>query len=334
MFEPRIVCFFCRWCTYAGADLAGTSRKQYPPNGVVVRVGGAAMRVGAVAFDSGAWQLQGGKWAAWPLPAGSGRAFANVVVEPDGQAILQWGGLNTPPAKGDWQNALDTQLPAPGAERLDLKTGTWQTATALQQQLLPLLQPDAAIAAGALPGQWFVLGSQPSTGVTQLWIVDLAKQVKTLVWQGPDASTGNSPGAAPVWHSGSALSWDPAWGRVIYASNGAPSSLWHYDFGPTEGWTQTAADLGLAGRLQLLGDNDAPDRLLMATSLQNPVALRHLVLDMAIGVIAQTAPQMAILGFPAASADAKSTMAWVAEPTDAAGGLRSVWLKWSHTCQP
>ena len=38
MFEPRIVCFFCKWCTYAGADLAGTSRKQYPPNGVVVRV--------------------------------------------------------------------------------------------------------------------------------------------------------------------------------------------------------------------------------------------------------------------------------------------------------
>ena len=38
MFEPRVVCFFCKWCTYAGADLAGTSRKQYPPNGVAVRV--------------------------------------------------------------------------------------------------------------------------------------------------------------------------------------------------------------------------------------------------------------------------------------------------------
>ncbi len=38
MYEPRIVCFFCKWCTYAGADLAGTSRMQYPPNGVVVRV--------------------------------------------------------------------------------------------------------------------------------------------------------------------------------------------------------------------------------------------------------------------------------------------------------
>jgi F420-non-reducing hydrogenase iron-sulfur subunit len=38
MFEPRVVGFFCKWCTYAGADLAGTSRKQYPPNGVAVRV--------------------------------------------------------------------------------------------------------------------------------------------------------------------------------------------------------------------------------------------------------------------------------------------------------
>ncbi len=38
MFEPKIICFFCKWCTYAGADLAGTSRKQYAPNGVVLRV--------------------------------------------------------------------------------------------------------------------------------------------------------------------------------------------------------------------------------------------------------------------------------------------------------
>lgn len=37
-FEPRIVCFFCKWCSYAGADLAGTSRLKYEPNGVVVRV--------------------------------------------------------------------------------------------------------------------------------------------------------------------------------------------------------------------------------------------------------------------------------------------------------
>ena len=31
-FEPRIIAFLCNWCTYTGADLAGTSRLQYPPN--------------------------------------------------------------------------------------------------------------------------------------------------------------------------------------------------------------------------------------------------------------------------------------------------------------
>ncbi|RKZ22562.1 hydrogenase iron-sulfur subunit, partial [bacterium] len=30
MFEPKIVGFFCNWCTSAAADLAGTSRIQYP----------------------------------------------------------------------------------------------------------------------------------------------------------------------------------------------------------------------------------------------------------------------------------------------------------------
>ncbi|MBC7105323.1 MAG: hydrogenase iron-sulfur subunit, partial [Firmicutes bacterium] len=29
--EPRIVAFLCNWCSYAGADLAGVSRFQYPP---------------------------------------------------------------------------------------------------------------------------------------------------------------------------------------------------------------------------------------------------------------------------------------------------------------
>ena len=37
-FEPKIVGFLCNWCTYAGADLAGTSRIQYPPNLRVIRV--------------------------------------------------------------------------------------------------------------------------------------------------------------------------------------------------------------------------------------------------------------------------------------------------------
>ena len=37
-FEPKIVAFLCNWCSYAGADLAGTSRLQYAPNVRVIRV--------------------------------------------------------------------------------------------------------------------------------------------------------------------------------------------------------------------------------------------------------------------------------------------------------
>jgi len=37
-FEPMIVAFFCNWCSYAAADLAGTSRMQYPPNTRTIRV--------------------------------------------------------------------------------------------------------------------------------------------------------------------------------------------------------------------------------------------------------------------------------------------------------
>jgi F420-non-reducing hydrogenase iron-sulfur subunit len=37
-FEPQIVAFCCNWCTYAAADLAGTSRVHYPPNVRIIRV--------------------------------------------------------------------------------------------------------------------------------------------------------------------------------------------------------------------------------------------------------------------------------------------------------
>ena len=36
--EPKIVAIVCNWCTYAGADLAGISRIQYPPNVRIIRV--------------------------------------------------------------------------------------------------------------------------------------------------------------------------------------------------------------------------------------------------------------------------------------------------------
>lgn len=37
-FEPKIVGFLCNWCSYAGADLAGVSRIQYPPNIRIIRL--------------------------------------------------------------------------------------------------------------------------------------------------------------------------------------------------------------------------------------------------------------------------------------------------------
>ena len=37
-FEPTIVAFFCNWCTYTAADLAGTSRLSYPPNIKIIRM--------------------------------------------------------------------------------------------------------------------------------------------------------------------------------------------------------------------------------------------------------------------------------------------------------
>jgi len=36
--EPKIIAFLCNWCSYAGADLAGISRIQYPPNVRIVRL--------------------------------------------------------------------------------------------------------------------------------------------------------------------------------------------------------------------------------------------------------------------------------------------------------
>ena len=37
-FKPNIVCFCCNWCSYAGADLAGVSRFQYPASIRIIRV--------------------------------------------------------------------------------------------------------------------------------------------------------------------------------------------------------------------------------------------------------------------------------------------------------
>jgi len=55
-FEPKILAFCCNWCSYAGADLAGVSRLQMPPNLRVIRVmcsGRVSVEWAIKAFSSG-----------------------------------------------------------------------------------------------------------------------------------------------------------------------------------------------------------------------------------------------------------------------------------------
>jgi len=51
-FEPVIIMFCCYWCSYTGADLAGTSRIQYPPNARIIRVQCSGMIQTSLIFET------------------------------------------------------------------------------------------------------------------------------------------------------------------------------------------------------------------------------------------------------------------------------------------
>ncbi len=56
-FEPKIVAFVCNWCTYAGADLTGTSRIKYSANVKIIRfpcTGRIDFMILMKAFENGA----------------------------------------------------------------------------------------------------------------------------------------------------------------------------------------------------------------------------------------------------------------------------------------
>jgi heterodisulfide reductase subunit A len=57
--EPRIISFCCNWCSYAGADLAGVSRFQYPPNTRIVRVMCSARIDPVFVLDALLWGADG-----------------------------------------------------------------------------------------------------------------------------------------------------------------------------------------------------------------------------------------------------------------------------------
>jgi coenzyme F420-reducing hydrogenase delta subunit len=56
-FEPRVIAYVCNWCTYLGADLAGTNRLEYPSNVRIVRTpctGRIDFNLVVKAFEAGA----------------------------------------------------------------------------------------------------------------------------------------------------------------------------------------------------------------------------------------------------------------------------------------
>ena len=88
-FEPKIVAFCCNWCSYAGADGAGTARKQYPANVKIIRVPCSWRRWWRY------WQIRAGDRTRWSSPAGTldsrcrphwrGKQMSETPASPQGQ---------------------------------------------------------------------------------------------------------------------------------------------------------------------------------------------------------------------------------------------------------
>ena len=67
-FEPKIVAFVCNWCTYAGADLTGTSRLKYATNVEIVRfpcTGRIDFMLLLKAFAGGAYSVRHSVHSRW-----------------------------------------------------------------------------------------------------------------------------------------------------------------------------------------------------------------------------------------------------------------------------
>jgi len=109
-FEPRILGFLCNWCCYAGADLAGVSRYQYPPNMRVIRL----MCSGRVdpafilrAFSSGAdGVFIGGCWLGECHYVTEGNYDAISIVHLT-KKLLERAGVNPDRLRLEWVSASE-----------------------------------------------------------------------------------------------------------------------------------------------------------------------------------------------------------------------------------
>ena len=86
-FEPKILGFLCNWCSYAGADLAGVSRFQYPPNLRVIRVMCSGRVDPALVVEAFIHRIDGVMGDPTCASAESGEKFFNAIVNRISQFI-------------------------------------------------------------------------------------------------------------------------------------------------------------------------------------------------------------------------------------------------------
>jgi F420-non-reducing hydrogenase iron-sulfur subunit len=84
--QPRIVAFLCYWCSYTGADNAGTARLKYPPNVDIVRGADGVMVCGCHIGDCHYISGNHKTMARMPL---LGRTLAGLGLE-DGRFVHEW----------------------------------------------------------------------------------------------------------------------------------------------------------------------------------------------------------------------------------------------------
>ena len=137
-FEPTIVAFFCNWCTYLAADLAGTSRMKYAPNARIIRLmcsGRVDPQFVLEAFARGAdgvliggchpgdCHYQEGNYKAlrrYPLLK---RMLVDLGVEPE-RFRLEWISAAEADRLRDVMNEMADQLKALGPARLEVPPET------------------------------------------------------------------------------------------------------------------------------------------------------------------------------------------------------------------
>ncbi len=110
-FEPRIVAFLCNWCSYAGADMAGVSRYQYPANIRIIRLMCSA-RVDSVAVLRGFLYGADGMFVSGCHPGDchyiSGNYYAERKVKMT-RKLMECAGLDPRRLFLDWVSAAEGQ---------------------------------------------------------------------------------------------------------------------------------------------------------------------------------------------------------------------------------